>query len=257
MRSQGDFARRTSSEQKQLDPSAPELRQLHRRLKTSVVDVVLVDGDELLVEGMASLFTRWEEFNVVGKAQSFPEAIRLCVEHNPTVILLGVVIDDEPCTQAVKAILGSAPKTRIMLLAHGDDPDQRQAIMDAMRAGAHGCGNHSTMSADRMRAMTWGVARGERVFSELSAFTFADVFGEPASGASEETKARFASLTSRETEVLALLTKGLSNAEIGKELYLSEPTVKKIVSVIIKKLHVEGRLQAAVLATRFGLGDQC
>lgn len=128
-------------------------------------------------------------------------------------------------------------------------------MLDALRAGASGFGSRDEMTADRLRSLFWALACGDIAFSGslgtvLQGALMNDMAGKAADSVASE---RFDSLDERERTVLAALEEGLSNAEISARLFLSEPTVKKCIGSIIQKLHVNNRVQAAVLSAKRGL----
>ena len=133
----------------------------------------------------------------------------------------------------------------VVVASHNDAAD----ILEALRAGATGYGIREGLSADRLRGILWGVAAGEIVLSGPVTSLRTGLLEQEKKPLPEY--AFFQDLTKREREVLVFLVEGMSNAEISHQLFLSEPTVKKIIGRITEKLQVSNRVQAAVLAARY------
>ena len=232
-----------------LDPSSEELREIHRAVRAEPLRVVLADDDKLFVEGVASLLAGWDEFKVVGRAYSLRDALQLCLQVDPSVILMGAAMQGEGCAETVREICEQNPHTRVMVLA---SRGQSGFVLDALRAGARGYGSRDELTGDRLRSLVWALACGDIAFSGdlgtqlQSALLKNDM--DSLAGMDEE--GYFSTLDDRERTILALLEEGMSNAEISQRLYLSEPTVKKAIGSILQKLHVNNRVQAAVMAAK-------
>lgn len=235
----------------ELDHESPVLQGLRHRVEPGPITVMVADDDLLFAEALAALIGRWEEFSLVGCASSVAETLEMARRHKPHVILMGVNMNGEDGYDVMRSILRERPDTRLMVIVSHSDKNSLFAVLDA---GACGVGVREEMSADRLRGQIWGMVGGCIIFSESLMLRMVEERGsERASRPAASQPIPPEPLTKRESEVLALLMEGLSNAEIGRELFLSEPTVKKSVSRIIDKLHVSNRVQAAVFAARYGL----
>ena len=203
-----------------LDASSKELYDIHMALRddpsvgSDPLRAVVADDDSIFVEGIAALVHEWDEFDLVGKATTLEGVRAQCREKKPAVVMMGATFHGSGSADTIRSILADDPNIRIMVVA---SMGESGFVLDALRAGASGFGSRDEMTADSV--------------------------------ASE----RFDSLDERERTVLAALEEGLSNAEISARLFLSEPTVKKCIGSIIQKLHVNNRVQAAVLSAKRGL----
>lgn len=237
-----------------LDPSSELLHDVHKTMRSDPFRVVIADEDCIFIEGIAALVREWSEFKLVGKAHTLEDACRVCAIAKPEAVMMAATFKGVGCAPTVKKMLEFNPKLRIFLLASMGESGH---VLDALRAGASGFGSRDEMSSSRLRSLLWAQACGDIAFSgSLGTILQGALLGgshvtNTESGIAEGIKA----LNIREKRVLALLEEGLSNAEISKRLYLSEPTVKKVIGSIIDKLHVSNRTQAAVIAAKFGYGE--
>lgn len=231
-----------------LNPDADSLRNIHSSVNSETVRIAVVDEDRLFVEGICALLNQWDEFDVVGKGYSAEDALTLCSRTTPSVLLLGVCFGGEIAVDTVKRIVDQFPGTNIFILASSNEADEATACV---LAGANGFGEREKLLANRLRSLVWALACGDAAFSGA----MFNAFRTRVSSAQKEDKEVFLekseALSSREVSILALLAKGCSNSEIAQQLFLSEPTVKKEISRIIKKLDVSNRVQAAVAAAKY------
>lgn len=241
-----------------LDASSKELHDIHTSMRgssivgTEPLKVVIADDDCIFVEGVAALLNEWDEFSLVGKAMTLEEALAQCVEKNPAVVMMGATFRGVGCADAVRHIIEANPEIRIMIVA---SMGESGFVLDALRAGARGFGSRDDISSAELRALFWGVGCDDIAFSGSlgTALQGALISGAAKEGCESIPSDYFESLDDRERTVLAALEEGLSNAEISRRLYLSEPTVKKCIGSIIQKLHVNNRVQAAVYSAKRGL----
>ena len=233
-----------------LDPSSKELRGIHRALRAEPLRVALADDDRLFVEGVASLLSGWEEFKLVGRAYTLDDALMLVLRLEPSVVMMGATMHGVPCADAVRKICDDNPNTRVMILA---SMGESGFVLDALRAGARGFGSRDELTSDRLRSLVWALACGDIAFSgSLGTQLQGALMGKGGKVSGYlESEAYIAALDDRERTILALLEEGLSNAEISNRLYLSEPTVKKAIGSILRKLHVNNRVQAAVMYAKY------
>lgn len=226
-----------------LDPASKDLLDVHMSMReepdlgADPIRVVIADQDHIFIEGVASLLKEWEEFELVGKAFSLEEAFELCSREKPAFIMMGVTFKGESCAPTVKRLCDADSQLRVMVVAS---------------MGESGFGSRDEMSADRLRSLLWAQACGDIAFSgSLGTVLQGALLNGGSTDASDSVESSyFDSLDDRETKVLALLEEGLSNEEISQRLFLSVPTVKKAINGIIQKLHVNNRVQAAVVSAR-------
>ena len=164
--------------------------------------------------------------------------------------MMGATMRDIPCADVVGKICAQCPDTRVMILASTGESGY---VLDALRAGARGFGSRDELTSDRLRSLVWALACGDIAFSgSLGTQLQGALMGSDSKMSGYlESESYIASLDERERTILALLEEGLSNAEISNRLYLSEPTVKKAIGSILRKLHVGNRVQAAVMYAKY------
>jgi DNA-binding NarL/FixJ family response regulator len=215
---------------------------------TGHVRVLLVDDDPLVCAHLATILSASEAITVVGDAHDGAEAVEQAVRHRPDVVLLDLRMPGVDGFAALERLVAMTPAPRVVVLTTFDVDDY---VLRALGLGACGFLLKSTAPEDLVRLV--GVAaRGHSVLSpEATARLVAasagprDVRGRAAD--------RVRGLATRETEVLAALGAGLSNAAIGARLHLSEATVKGYVSAVMQKLDCANRTQAGLLAYAAGL----
>ena len=203
----------------------------------TVIRVVLADDHPVVREGLRGMLTAEPDIEVVGEAASGPEAVVLAERLRPDVVLMDLRMPGGDGVEATRRLAGT---TVVVLTTYDSDAD----ILRAVEAGAAGYLLKDTpraVLADRVRA----AARGETVLAPtVAGRLLGRIRGEPGSRAER--------LSARETQVLALVARGLTNAEIGRELYLSEATVKTHLLRASAKLGVSGRTAAVTRAIETG-----
>ena len=177
----------------------------------TVIRVVLADDHPVVREGLRGMLTAEPDIEVVGEAASGPEAVALAERLRPDVVLMDLRMPGGDGVEATRHLAGT---TVVVLTTYDSDTD----ILRAVEAGAAGYLLKDTpraVLADRVRA----AARGETVLAPaVAGRLFGRMRGESAT--------RTEQLSARETEVLALVARGLTNAEIGRTLFVGEATVK-------------------------------
>lgn len=200
-----------------------------------MIRVLVVDDHPLFRTGLASLLDTVPDVEVVGAAGDGEEAVARAVELRPDVVLMDLNLPRTPGLEATRRIVAAAPECAVLVLTMlADDA----SVVAAMRVGARGY-LLKEAEQDEVLAAIRTVAAGGAVVGPGVA---AHLLDRPSGAA----------LTGRESEVLALLARGASNAEIARELGLSLKTVQNHVSNVLAKLQVRDRTQA-VLRVR-GLG---
>jgi DNA-binding NarL/FixJ family response regulator len=215
------------------DDSAPRIR------------VLVADDQAIIRDGLVTVLGLLPDIEVVGAAADGREAVALAVEQHPDVVLMDLrmpVLDGVAATSRLRADVPDAAV--LVLTTYADD----ESILAALRAGAKG---YLTKDAGRaeLAAAVRSVARGQAI---LGAEARELVIGALAAPAPEATSAdavsrRFPALTTREAEVLALVSDGLGNREIAARLYIGVSTVKTHVNAIFAKLGVRTRDEASAL----------
>jgi two-component system response regulator DevR len=201
------------------------------------IRVFLLDDHEMIRRGISDLLDAEPDISVVGQAGTAAEAMRRIPAVQPDVAILDARLPDGSGIDVCRDIRSSSPEIRCLILTSYDDND---AVFAAVMAGAAGYllkeirGNSLV---DAIRQVAAGNSLMDPAVTERLLARLRD--GEP----QDE---RLASLTDREREVLALISEGLTNREIGERLFLSEKTVKNYVSGLLAKLGMQRRTQAAV-----------
>lgn len=204
--------------------------------------VVIADDQELVRAGFRLILER-AGFDVVAEAADGREAIALTREHEPDVALMDIRMPVLDGIEATRAIASTPIDTRVLALTTFDLDEY---VFEVVRAGASGFLLKDVAPDDLVHAVRV-VARGEAMLAPAVTARLLRRFAKaPTPTASLE-------LTERETEVARLVARGLSNAEIGGRLFLSEATVKTYVSRLLIRLGLRDRVQLAVLAYETGL----
>jgi DNA-binding NarL/FixJ family response regulator len=204
-----------------------------------VIRVLIVDDHPVVREGLRGMLEADPGISVAGEAGSGDEAVVRARELAPDVILMDLRMPGGDGVGAIPRILAHRPETRVIVLTTYETD---QDIVRAVEAGAAGYLMKDTSRADLVAAV-FGAARGETVLSPSVATKLVTRMRAPAAG----------SLSKRETEVLALVARGLTNAEVGKELFISETTVKTHLLRIFGKLGVSDRTAAVTTALTRGI----
>jgi DNA-binding NarL/FixJ family response regulator len=204
-----------------------------------VIRVLIVDDHPVVREGLRGMLDADPGISVAGEAGSGDEAVVRARELGPDVILMDLRMPGGDGVGAIARILAGRPESRVIVLTTYETD---QDIVRAVEAGAAGYLMKDTSRADLIAAI-FGAARGETVLSPSVATKLVTRMRAPAAE----------SLSKRETEVLALVARGLTNAEVGKELFISETTVKTHLLRIFGKLGVSDRTAAVTTALGRGL----
>jgi DNA-binding NarL/FixJ family response regulator len=213
-----------------------------------VIKVLIADDQTLLRGGLAAILEAEDDIEVVAQACDGAEAVDEALRTHPDVVLMDIRMPKLDGLEATKRLLASGSRARILVITTFDHDEY---VYRALRAGAAGFMLKSA-SGDRLAAAVRTVAAGESLLDPAITTRLVEHFlARPDLDA--ESQARLETLTAREREILVLLSRGMSNAEMGRELYLSETTVKSHVTRMLAKLGVASRVQAVVVAYETGL----
>ena len=215
-----------------------------------MISVLVADDEDLLRAGLASLVESADDMTVVGEAANGVAAVALARRTQPDVVLMDVRMPEMDGLEATRQIVTdpATSTTRVLVLTTFDLDDY---VYEALRAGASGFVLKDD-PPEQLIAAVRTIAGGEALLSPsvtrrvIQHFTRLQTQAPPRA---------VETLTTREMEVFALITKGLSNAEIGQALFISDTTVKTHVTRLLQKLELRDRAQAIVLAFQTGLFD--
>ncbi|MFC7876452.1 response regulator [Isoptericola sp. NPDC057391] len=211
--------------------------------------VVLVDDDALVRSGLTLILGGDADLEVVATAADGLEALDVVTRERPDVVLMDIRMPRLDGIEATRR-LRSVPDARVIVLTTFDADDM---IVEALRAGAAGFLLKDT-PPDRLVAAVRAAAAGEPTLSpRVAEQLIAQVTDRSAPDGRRVAAARLETLTDRERDVALAVARGLSNAEIAAELYMSVPTVKTHVSRILTKLDAANRVQAAIVVHDAGL----
>jgi DNA-binding NarL/FixJ family response regulator len=208
------------------------------------VTVFLLDDHEVVRRGVHDLLDAEPDLTVIGEASTAEQALVRVPALRPQVAVLDVRLPDGDGVGVCRELRSRMPDLACLMLTSFDD---EEALLDAIMAGASGYVLKQITGVDLVNAVRT-VASGQSMLDPgATARVMARLRG---GGAQEEPPQGLPGLTEREREILALVGEGLTNREIGKQLYLAEKTVKNNISRLLAKLGVERRVQAAVIATQ-------
>jgi NarL family two-component system response regulator LiaR len=203
------------------------------------IRVMLVDDHDMVRRGLAAFLMAKPDLQLVGEARDGQEALQLCGQIQPDVILMDLVMPELDGAEATKAIRERYPAVQIIALTSFQEKD---LIRDVLEAGAIGF-LLKNVTVDELAAAIRAAHTGQ---STLAPEAIQALLQPPSS---EPQKPDY-DLTEREMEVLVLLVEGLNNREIGERLFVSRATAKAHVSHILDKMGVSNRAEAIAVALR-------
>jgi DNA-binding NarL/FixJ family response regulator len=212
-----------------------------------VIRVVLADDQPLVRTGLRMILSDQDDLEVVGEAADGAQAITVCADTAPDVVLMDVRMPGVDGIDATRAVTAAPDGPRVLVLTTFDLDD---IVYDALRAGASGF-LLKDAPEERLTTAIRVVADGGSLFAPSVTKRLIEEFSQRRGPSGQP--AALASLTERETEVLTYLARGMSNAEIASALFVSENTVKTHVARLLMKLGLRDRVQAVVLAYETGL----
>ncbi len=203
--------------------------------------VFLVDDHEVVRRGVAELLGAHEDLEVVGDAGSVAEALARIPALDPDVAVLDVRLPDGNGVELCRELRSRMPALRCLMLTSYTD---EQAMVDAVLAGASGFVIKDVRGNDIVNAVR-EVGAGRSLLDGRATTALMSRLRERS-----EVVDPLAELTEKEREVLAHIGEGMTNREIGRQMFLAEKTVKNYVSALLAKLGMQRRVQAAVLANQ-------
>ena len=213
------------------------------------IRILLADDQPLVRTGLRTILEDAGGFDVVGEAGDGVEAIAKAVELGPDVVLMDVRMPRLDGIAATRQIRATPEPPHVLVLTTFDLDEY---VYAGLRAGASAFLLKDTLAPDLVSAIRVVVA-GDAVVAPSATRRLVERFLDTTPEPDRARAQSLSALTDREREVLGLLARGLSNAEIAAELFLSEGTVKTHVSRVLTKLSLRDRVQAVVLAYETGL----
>jgi DNA-binding NarL/FixJ family response regulator len=209
------------------------------------IRVVLADDQPLVRAGLRMILETEADIEIVGEATTGAEVVSICEQQRPDVVLMDVRMPEMDGIEATQRVTAEAHPPRVLVLTTFD---LDEIVYDALRAGASGF-LLKDAPEERLTTAIRVVADGGSLFAPSVTRRLIEEFARRGHAA----PARVEGLTDREVDVLRLMAKGLSNTEIGAELFISENTVKTHVARVLMKLGLRDRVQAVVRAYESGL----
>jgi DNA-binding NarL/FixJ family response regulator len=218
-------------------------------MTSSTIRVMIADDQVMVRQGFTVLLNAQPDIEAVGQAVDGLDAVEKAAELAPDVVLMDIRMPRLGGIDATERVIRSAPDTKVLVLTTFDLDEY---VYDALRAGASGF-LLKDASAEQLAEAVRVVAAGDGLLAPGVTRRLITEFTRMRSGPRSPLKERVGTLTERETEVLALIAQGLSNAEIAERLCVAEQTVKTHVGRILVKLGLRDRTQAAVYAFESGV----
>jgi DNA-binding NarL/FixJ family response regulator len=210
-----------------------------------IVTVVIVDDEPLIRSGLRAIVDAEPDLSVVGEAGDGAEVLPVVRRTRPDVVLMDVRMPAVDGIRATRLLLdGLDPAPRVLVVTTFENDDY---VYDALRAGASGFLLKRTPPAEIVQGIRT-VASSESLLFPEAIRSLALAYARPA----ERTGLEHAQLTEREQEVLRLMARGMSNAEIAAELFLGVQTIKTHVANLLGKLGARDRTQAVIMAYESG-----
>jgi DNA-binding NarL/FixJ family response regulator len=208
--------------------------------------VLVADDQSMVRAGFRMLLAGEEDMEVVAEASNGLEAVEKAARFDPTVVLMDIRMPELDGLEATRRILAADRDARILILTTFDLDEY---VFEALKVGASGFVLKDD-TPEQLIAAIRTVAQGEALLSPTITKRVIEKFVRISPPAAPK---EFEELSERERDVFRMMARGLSNAEIGSELFISETTVKTHVTHILQKLNLRDRVQAVVLAYQTGL----
>lgn len=211
---------------------------------TDPIRIMIADDHPMFREGVKHFLEEEQGLTIIGEASTSNEVLGLVADLLPDILLLDITMPGESGLEVARKISAAYPVVKIVILTASENQDD---LLKGLKTGVSGY-ILKGISARKLANAIRTVAEGGTFISPEIANTLLFELSRP--GPPDP----FSELTKREEQILRLVSKGLTNREIGERLFLAEKTVKHYMTNILQKLHVRSRVEAALLAQRKSLG---
>lgn len=216
-------------------------------MKKEVIKVFIVDDHDIIREGLKRIISFDEGISVIAEAENGEKALELLGSCKPDVILLDCNMPFKSGIEVLESVKKQREDIKIIMLTIEND---RQTIHTAIDIGADGYMLKDSAGTEIISAIKM-VHEGEKYIDKsLISLLFTDIKSK-----SKKADSLLDVLSKRECEVLVKISKGLSNKEIGEQLYLSEKTIKNYATALFRKISVDDRVQATIVALQNNVED--
>jgi DNA-binding NarL/FixJ family response regulator len=213
------------------------------------IKLLIADGNEIFQKGLTSILSEQNDIEFIGAAGSSREVLDMAREKHPDIVLLGTGSQDMNSVQIIKFMQKRFNKTRCIVFTEYNNQDS-EYIFDSIRAGAYGY-LLRTVKPEQLVEGIKAVHRGGTLLSPEHATKILKRFNE----ITQNRNNSGGTVSTREKEIIKLMSNGLSNKQIAYNLHISTKTVKTHVAHIMKKLKAKNRTEAVVKAIRKGFID--
>ncbi len=210
-----------------------------------MIQLLICDDQEIVCQGLHTILSHDSRLQVIGIAHDGQEAIDMALQHQPDLVLMDLKMPGVNGVQATQRIHQLAPQIKVLILTTYDDDEW---LFDAIRAGASGYLLKDTPAQQLIEAILGTSSGNSYVDPKIAGKLLNNVLQQR-----QQPRPSHIQLTERERDILQCMARGLSNADIARELYLSEGTVRNYTSAIFARLGVSDRTQAVIVALRHGL----
>jgi DNA-binding NarL/FixJ family response regulator len=217
---------------------------------TNSVRVLIADDQRVVREGLRTLLEQLDDVEVIGVAADGDEAVELACTTDPDVVLMDLRMPRCDGVEATRRLRAQAPHIHVLVLTtYADD----RSVIDALQAGARGYLTKDS-GAEEIRHALHQLTQGQAVIDPAVQHHLLDaIVNSPPSRGDRPDRLLPDALTTREAEVLTLIARGMTNAQIAEELFLNESTVKTHINHLFAKIGVHDRAKAVTYAYQHGL----